>query len=86
MADAAVDPVVKAVTDYCRVLHRRGDDFDPLLDSIGDRRLVLIGEASHGTYEFYQLRAQITQQLIVEKGFTAVIVEADWPDAGQGLS
>jgi len=42
---------------------------------------VLIGEASHGTHEFYQLRAQITQQLITEKGFTPVIVEADWPDA-----
>jgi erythromycin esterase-like protein len=80
MADATND-AVKIVTDYCRVLHRRGDDFDPLLDSIGDRRLVLIGEASHGTHEFYERRAQITQQLIEEKGFTAVIVEVDWPDA-----
>lgn len=56
-------------------------DYDPLLARIGDATLVLIGEASHGTHEFYQVRAEITQRLIVEKGFTAVAVEADWPDA-----
>jgi erythromycin esterase-like protein len=72
---------IKAIEDACRVLHGRGDDFDALLESIGDARLVLIGEASHGTHEFYQTRAQITEQLIEEKGFSAVIVEADWPDA-----
>ncbi|MFC0676363.1 erythromycin esterase family protein [Lysobacter korlensis] len=58
-----------------------GQDFDPLLERIGDAPLVLIGEASHGTHEFYELRAQITRRLIEEKGFTAVAVEADWPDA-----
>jgi erythromycin esterase-like protein len=57
------------------------DDFDPLLDRIGDARFVLIGEASHGTHEFYRVRAEITKRLITEKGFTAVAVEADWPDA-----
>ncbi|HEY4556210.1 MAG TPA: erythromycin esterase family protein, partial [Lysobacter sp.] len=56
-------------------------DFDPLLERIGDAPLVLIGEASHGTHEFYDLRARITRRLIEEKGFTAVAVEADWPDA-----
>src|SRR5438045_8280656 len=56
-------------------------DYDPLLEMIGDARFVLIGEASHGTHEFYRQRAQITQRLIAEKGFTAVAVEADWPDA-----
>src|SRR5579864_9429961 len=56
-------------------------DFDPLLKAVGDARFVLIGEASHGTHEFYRLRAQITKRLIAEKGFTAVAVEADWPDA-----
>ena len=50
-------------------------------DLIGDARIVLIGEASHGTHEFYQARAEITQWLIEEKGFTAVAAEADWPDA-----
>src|SRR5207253_508011 len=56
-------------------------DYDPLLDLIGEARFVLLGEASHGTHEFYQQRAEITKRLIAEKGFTAVAVEADWPDA-----
>ncbi len=56
-------------------------DYDALLDLIGDSRFVLLGEASHGTHEFYKERAQITKRLITEKGFTAVAVEADWPDA-----
>ncbi|HEY3079811.1 MAG TPA: erythromycin esterase family protein [Chloroflexota bacterium] len=56
-------------------------DYDPLLDLIGDARIVLLGEASHGTHEFYRTRAEITQRLIREKGFNAVAVEADWPDA-----
>jgi erythromycin esterase-like protein len=57
------------------------DDFDPLLRAIGDCRFVLIGEASHGTHEFYRLRADLTRRLIAEKGFHAVVAEADWPDA-----
>ena len=52
-----------------------------LEDLIGDARVVLIGESSHGTHEFYDARAQITKWLIEEKGFTAVAAEADWPDA-----
>lgn len=57
------------------------NDYDPLMQRIGDASLVLIGEASHGTHEFYRERAQITKRLIKEKGFSAVAVEADWPDA-----
>src|SRR3970040_1218700 len=57
------------------------EDYDPLIKLIGDAPLVLIGEASHGTHEFYRERAQITKRLIKEKGFTAIAVEADWPDA-----
>ncbi|MGD9855627.1 MAG: protein-L-isoaspartate(D-aspartate) O-methyltransferase [Planctomycetaceae bacterium] len=56
-------------------------DLEPLLDRIGDARLVLIGEASHGTSEFYRMRAEITKALIAQKGFDFVAVEADWPDA-----
>jgi erythromycin esterase-like protein/predicted phosphoribosyltransferase len=52
-----------------------------LEDLIGDARVVLIGESSHGTHEFYQARAEITKWLIEEKGFNAVAAEADWPDA-----
>lgn len=59
----------------------RRRDYDQLLDAIGDARFVLLGEATHGTAEFYQERAHLTQRLIMEKGFTAVAVEADWPDA-----
>jgi erythromycin esterase-like protein len=57
------------------------EDYDPLLDLVGKARFVLLGEASHGTHEFYRERAQLTKRLIEEKGFTAVAVEADWPDA-----
>lgn len=56
-------------------------DFAPLLNMVGPARFVLIGEASHGTHEFYRIRAEITKRLIREKEFTAVAVEADWPDA-----
>jgi erythromycin esterase-like protein/adenine/guanine phosphoribosyltransferase-like PRPP-binding protein len=56
-------------------------DYDALLAGIGDARIVMIGEASHGTHEFYRERALITRRLIEEKGFSAVAVEADWPDA-----
>jgi erythromycin esterase-like protein/predicted phosphoribosyltransferase len=52
-----------------------------LSELIGDARIVLIGESSHGTHEFYQARAEITKWLIDEKGFCAVAAEADWPDA-----
>jgi len=58
-------------------------DIDPLLERIGDARVVLIGEASHGTSEFYRMRARITQALIEDKGFTIVAAEADWPDAAR---
>jgi len=51
------------------------------MDLVGDAHFALLGEASHGTHEFYRERAQITKRLIEEKGFTAVAVEADWPDA-----
>ena len=57
------------------------DDYESLLALVGDRRLVLIGEASHGTHEFYRERARITRRLIDDLGFTVVAVEGDWPDA-----
>jgi erythromycin esterase-like protein len=57
------------------------DDYDPLIEMVGDARFVLLGEASHGTHEFYRERALITKRLIYQRGFNAVAVEADWPDA-----
>jgi erythromycin esterase len=55
-------------------------DLDPLLDRVGDARVVMLGEASHGTHEFYTWRAAVTRRLIEEKGFSFVAVEGDWPD------
>src|SRR5260370_28387255 len=64
--------------------HRLSDGrsaLDPLIDFAGDASFVLLGEASHGTHEFYSTRAAITERLITKKGFQAVAVEGDWPDA-----
>lgn len=55
-------------------------DYDALLDTVGERAFVLLGEATHGTHEFYAMRADITRRLIEERGFDAVAVEGDWPD------
>jgi protein-L-isoaspartate(D-aspartate) O-methyltransferase len=58
-----------------------GQDLGALLERVGGARLVLIGEATHGTSEFYRMRAEITKALIERRGFSLVAVEADWPDA-----
>ncbi|HEY7426012.1 MAG TPA: erythromycin esterase family protein [Gemmataceae bacterium] len=59
---------------------RTPDDLDPLLRRIGDAHYVLLGEASHGTAEYYTWRTQLSQRLIREKGFSFLAVEGDWPD------
>jgi erythromycin esterase-like protein len=74
-------PHLAAITAAARPLTGARGDYDALLELVGDARFVLLGEATHGTHEFYEERARITQRLILEKGFTAVAVEADWPDA-----
>ncbi|HEV2801659.1 MAG TPA: erythromycin esterase family protein [Pyrinomonadaceae bacterium] len=56
-------------------------DYDALMNLVGDARFVLLGEATHGTHEFYRERTRITRRLIEEKNFSAVVLEADWPDA-----
>ena len=58
-------------------------NMEPVLDRIGDARVVLIGEATHGTSEFYRMREQITRALITERGFNFVAIEGDWPDAAR---
>jgi erythromycin esterase-like protein len=73
--------LTELVRDRAHPLQSTSGNFDPLLDMIGDAHWVLLGEASHGTHEFYRARAEITKRLIEENGFTAVCVEADWPDA-----
>ena len=58
-------------------------DLSPLLERTAGARVVLLGEATHGTSEFYRMRARITQELVKKHGFTIVAVEADWPDASR---
>src|SRR5215207_1870805 len=70
----SANDLVAALRDAAQPLSGASNDY-------GDARLVLLGEASHGTHEFYRQRAEITKRLIAEKGFHAVAVEADWPDA-----
>lgn len=72
---------LNSVRSRARRLDGAPHDYDALLELAKDRTFVLLGEASHGTHEFYQMRADITRRLIEEQGFDAVAVEADWPDA-----
>jgi erythromycin esterase-like protein len=71
----------RGIREAARPLVGAPADFDPLLTLVGNAHFVLIGEASHGTHEFYRVRGEITKRLIREQGFTSVAVEADWPDA-----
>ena len=73
--------LVDLISEKAEVLVGSPNDFASLVDLIGDARFVLLGEASHGTHEFYRIRAQISKVLIAQCGFNAVAVEADWPDA-----
>jgi erythromycin esterase-like protein/predicted phosphoribosyltransferase len=77
-ADSAL---IKALSETAYPLAGSARDYDPLVSRIGEARFALLGEASHGTHEFYSERAEITKRLITEKNFVAVAVEADWPDA-----
>lgn len=75
-------PLPELISDAAEPLPDFDDPaFGALFDRFGDRRVVLLGEASHGTSEFYRARAAITRRLIEHHGFTIVAVEADWPDA-----
>jgi erythromycin esterase-like protein len=72
--------VSEAVRAIARPIHGE-DELDRLAELVANKRLVLLGEASHGTHEFYDLRAALTRRLVSEHGFKAVAVEGDWPDA-----
>ncbi len=73
--------LTEKIREKAIVLNSINDVPDEILALVGDARFVLIGEASHGTHEFYKYRAEITKRLIREKGFSAIAVEADFPDA-----
>jgi erythromycin esterase len=70
---------VKLIRERAYPLHQPAD-LDTLINKIGDARIVMLGEASHGTHEYYTWRAHITKRLIKEKGFNFIAVEGDWPD------
>lgn len=84
---AAVDrdaALVDAIADGCEPFNSvKSANLEPLLNRIGDARIVLIGEATHGTSEFYRMRNRITTELIRKKGFRFVSIEGDWPDAAR---
>jgi erythromycin esterase len=77
--DPATSRHTQEIAQLARPLERSAD-LDPLLARIGERRHVLLGEASHGTSEYYRWRAEITRRLITERGLSFVAVEGDWPD------
>ncbi len=81
MAIAGLNLITNVAQEAAQRLEGTARDYDRLLKLIGEARFCLLGEATHGTHEFYRERAAITKRLIKEKGFTAVAVEADWPDA-----
>src|SRR5438067_2569925 len=76
----APDNDAALITGVARALTTNAD-YDSLVGMAGEAQCVLIGEASHGTHEFYAIRAALTHRLVEEKGFRAVALEADWPDA-----
>lgn len=73
--------IARAVHSDAQLLTGATEDYDALLARIGNARIVCLGEASHGTHEFYRERVRITQRLIAERGFCGVAIEGDWPDA-----
>ncbi len=74
---------VELVREIAQPLSGDANDYDKLLQLIGNARFVLLGEASHGTHEFYFERGAITKRLIAEKGFSVLAIEADWPDSAR---
>ncbi|HTL06219.1 MAG TPA: erythromycin esterase family protein [Gemmatimonadales bacterium] len=74
-------PAAESIAQLASPIQGTRTDYDPLLRQIGEARLVLLGESSHGTHEFYHQRIRITKRLIEELGFNAVAIEGDWPDA-----
>jgi erythromycin esterase-like protein len=72
---------IRAIRENARAVAGSRYDYDRLIGLAGSSRFALLGEASHGTHDFYHTRAELTERLIEEKRFSAVAVEADWPDA-----
>src|SRR5438045_6900545 len=71
------------VREIAQPLSGGAKEYDGVRQLLGDARVFLLGEASHGTHEFYFERAAITKRLVAEKNFTVLAIEADWPDASR---
>src|SRR4051794_36496540 len=82
---AGAHEAAQTVKGFCEALPapERAEEFGAFFDRFADAKVVLLGEATHGTSEFYRARAAITRRLIERHGFTIVAVEADWPDAAR---
>lgn len=80
MSTAALHEEAAVIRNFAHPIENT-PDYDTLIEMAGNAQFVLIGEASHGTQEFYATRAELTRRLIEEKGFRAVVCEADWPDS-----
>ena len=84
MVEAADRALAEAIATSCEKFDAIDSaDLEPLLRRIGDARVVLLGEATHGTSEFYRMRERISRELIERKGFSFVAIEGDWPDAAR---
>lgn len=81
MSTHAYQHLIDAINESAEPVPGQPNHYQSLLDKIGNARFVLIGEATHGTHEFYQTRIDITRELIQKKDFMAVAIEGDWPDA-----
>jgi erythromycin esterase-like protein len=77
-----LNPLKEAIKKHA-ISFETTEDLDPIIEAIGDAKIVLLGEASHGTSEFYTVRAELSKRLIEEKGFTLIAVEGDWPSTQQ---
>lgn len=80
MSDDALQKLLEELNHSAIPLEDRGEDYAAVIKQIGAARFVMIGEASHGTHEFYQARINVSQRLIKEHGFMAIAIEGDWPD------
>lgn len=77
-----LSPIEESIKKYA-LAYETNEDLTPIIEAIGDAKIVLLGEASHGTSEFYTVRAELSKRLIEEKGFTLIAVEGDWPSTQQ---
>lgn len=77
----ALHNLIAEINNSAAPLQEANEHYEAVMEQIGDARFVLLGEASHGTYEFYQARIDLSERLVKERGFMAIAIEGDWPDA-----